>query len=104
MSDGAAAAADACSAAADAADVDEMVRPFFFLLRAAARVFFFAAEGTSAWVEAGARVRPEARPEAGEEAGEEAGSTGRARHQEARPRRLVVLVVVVDRAGEKDGG
>lgn len=100
MSDGAAAAADACSAAADAADVDEMVRPFFFLLRAAARVFFFAAEGTSAWVEAGARVRPEARPEAGEEAG----STGRARHQEARPRRLVVLVVVVDRAGEKDGG
>ena len=100
MSDGAAAAADACSAAADAADVDEMVRPFFFLLRAAARVFFFAAEGTSAWVEAGARVRPEARPEAGEEAG----STGRARHQEARPRRLVVRVVVVDRAGEKDGG
>ena len=100
MSDGAAAAADACSAAADAADVDEMVRPFFFLLRAAARVFFFAAEGTSAWVEAGARVRPEARPEAGEEAG----STGRAWHQEARPRRLVVLVVVVDRAGEKDGG
>ena len=100
MSSGAAAAADACSAAADAADVDEMVRPFFFLLRAAARVFFFAAEGTSAWVEAGARIRPEARPEAGEEAG----STGRARHQEARPRRLVVLVVVVDRAGEKDGG
>ena len=100
MSDGAAAAADACSAAADAADVDEMVRPFFFLLRAAARVFFFAAEGTSAWVEAGARVRPEARPEASEEAG----CTGRARHQEARPRRLVVLVVVVDRAGEKDGG
>ena len=100
MSDGAAAAADACSAAADAADVDEMVRPFFFLLRAAARVFFFAAEGTSAWVETGARVRPEARPEAGEEAG----STGRARHQEARPRRLVVQVVVVDRAGEKDGG